>query len=185
MRRTILIGTGLSLFLVADRPLSAQGPGISPGSKLRVTAPTVLPKPYVGVVRHVRADTIVFRIARGDRPVWIVMAPIEQIDVAVQVPRSRWRKTAPLWAMGVGLAVGGASGALATANDGFMPHFGAIPFGALGAVAGLATGAVIARKTERWERVPHDALPRRTSTSPSIFILPGSRTMRLGLRAAL
>ncbi len=171
-----------SIALATSASLAAQEPDVrlGPGQRVRVTVPRYEFARVVGTVVDIRPDTLYVRWAQrrfvGSRETrWdsvtsaVPIAAIERLEVS-QGRRSRW-----LLGLGLGVAVGGATGALvgyASGDDesGFL-QFSAgdkavmlgVALGAVGGVVGLVTGAL--SRGDRWQEVPRDRI--RVTVAPT------------------
>lgn len=152
----------LALLLVASlaahtSDLGAQPvPGVSPGRRVRVTAPTVGAKGLDATVESIRGDTLVLRVivdpwlARYGYPVdtgvRVALGVVERLEVRRSVRGSR---------LATGFAVGVISGAalgFALGNDEFPVREAlATTLAPVGGLVGLVTAYVSA---ERWQPVP-------------------------------
>jgi hypothetical protein len=109
------------------------------------------------------------------------------LEVSRRQTRPTWSKTAPLWLTATGAGVGAIIGYTTTPKDDFFgPDFGAAVLGGVGGVLGLlvGTGLALGVKDETWEAVPIPGGSSRSALAPSIYVRPGSKGVRLGMRAA-
>ncbi len=165
----------VALVLTASVDLAAQQEStVAPGSRIRVSAPTVSSRPIVGEVVAVHSDTLVIDASawvRG-RTQWerleeaeIPLGSLTRLEVS-QGKKSNVGKGALIGGL-VGAGVGLALGLAASAEDseGFAPvgpegagdvlGVSAI-MGGLGAGIGALIGAI--SPGERWKEVPLDRL---------------------------
>ena len=104
MRPSIVV-LSIVILPLLGAPAPAQIPGLGAGAKVRITAPTVARRPYVGVVADVRADTIRVRRLNGeDRPP-IALSRVTRVQVSRGTARPRWGGIA---GGALGLLIGGA-----------------------------------------------------------------------------
>jgi hypothetical protein len=154
--------------------------------RVRVTVPTVSPKPFVGVVDSVFQQGIVLR-TRPDVRSSFRLSGVSQVDVSRGRKRPVWSMTAPLW---LTAATGGLGASLAYAtsddSDFFGREFAAAAGGALGGMVGLLVGTAMAIgiKQDIWEPVDLNAPAARARLSPSLYVAPGIRGATMGVRAA-
>lgn len=181
MGRILLAVT--SIALAASASLAAQEPDVrlGPGQRVRVTVPRYEFSRVVGTVVDIQPDTLYVRWAQrrfvGSRETrWdsvttaVPIAAIERLEVS-RGRRSRW-----LLGLGLGMAVGGATGALAgyatgdedppcwvicTAGD--KAAFLGVTLGVVGGVVGVVAGAL--SKGDRWQEVPRERL--RVTVAPT------------------
>ncbi len=151
--------------------LAAQHTLVTPGARVRVSAPTVAERPLLGTVVALEVDTLIVDARGYAHPLALPLASLAWLEV------SRGQKSRTLKGAGIGFLVGGAAG-LATAaivcaiagdcaaDD---PYTGLVyaVFGVLGAGVGALTGAIIGStiKVDRWEAVPLDRI--RVSLTPT------------------
>lgn len=153
IRQTILA----LLFLAGTVSTSkAQLPvpvGISPGTKMRVTAPAILPEPITGRLTSLTPDTV--SIAKSGAAVFqIPMISVQKLELSEGRNRLKW---AALGALAGGLVGGLIGGYSADNNDptGLEAAALFIAGGTVGLVGGGVAGAVFA--PERWYQY---SLPR-------------------------
>ena len=178
MRNIILVVTAFTL--VAPAHVFAQGtPWVTPGAKIRVTAPTLGLDAQVGRVRETRGDTLVLETdeMRGGHlradTVHVAMATVTKLDVRTG-GRSRWIEGAGFGFL-VGAVIGIASGddppsQLLAANAGQK----AIVFGSLLGILGGVIGKGIT--SDQWAEVPLDRLrPRLVAQQDGVGVAVGLR----------
>ena len=159
MRNIILVVTAFTL--VTPAHVFAQGtPWVTPGAKVRVTAPTLGLDAQVGRVRETRGDTLVLEtdVMRGGHlradTVHVAMATVTRLDVRTG-GRGHWLEGA-----GIGLALGLAIGA--ASDDGssraYAPSAPAMGGGLLGILGAVIGGSI---KSDRWSEMPLDRVQPR------------------------
>jgi hypothetical protein len=152
-----------ALVLIASVDLFAQQePPVAPGDRVRVTAPTIDPDPFVGTFVSMGADTCVLLVEGRAEALALPFASVTSLEV------SRGRKSYALAGAGIGLAAGAVVGvAIASGTEEGeyegLARFVSVAGGTgIGLVIGTVVGASI--KTERWEFV--DLQPVRVSITP-------------------
>lgn len=130
--------------------LATQEPLLTPGTRVRIAAPSVAPAQLIGTVRASDKDTLVVDVADRMSPVIIPVASVETIEL------SRGRHAHTWQGVGVGFLVGGVVGAAlgASCEGDFLcpgPAGGALVLGVVAMLPGALVGALI--RTERWEGV--------------------------------
>lgn len=171
MRRILL----LVPLLCASGELGAQSFAhwLEPGTRVRVTAPSLEPPRLAGEVALLRPDTLV--LARRGERVPIANARIDLIEVSLGQDRRRgvWRGTLLGGLVGAGLgATAGALGAHRYPTGvGASAAIGFFGGGLVGGGLGAGAGAVFA--PERWQgyRIDHPPVGRGPSAAP-----PASRS---------
>lgn len=149
--------------------LRAQQTSVSPGERVRVTAPDFQRR--VGTVVAVRADTLVFQARGAELPVPLSIPDVSRLQVA------RGRQSPIRGALigsgvgalaGYGIAAALVAGEECDASDCLGPREIAAFFVWAGAtVTGAIGGALIAAQTERWVSVPLASLaPAGAVTRP-------------------
>ena len=117
--------------------------GVSAGTRVRVTAPDITYKPFVGRVSMMNSDTLY--LAQQSAQIRIPVAAIKGFEISEG--RARWK-----WAVAgglIGMVGGGAIGVLAMdRNDGIAQFIGMVGGALLGAPTGAVVGAIAA--PERW-----------------------------------
>ncbi len=157
--------------------LAAQDTLVTPGARVRVSAPTVAERPLLGTVVALEVDTLIVDARGYAHPLALPLASLAWLEV------SRGQKSRTLKGAGIGFLVGGAAGlataaiACAIAGDCYDDSLTGLVyayFGGLGAVVGALTGAIIGSTidVDRWVDVPLERL--RVSLGPQ-------RDGRLGL----
>ncbi len=149
--------------------LAAQDTLVTPGARVRISAPTVAERPLLGTVVALEVDTLIVDAQGYDHPLTLPLASLARLEVSLG------QKSRTLKGAGIGFLVGGAAG-LATAaiactidncDLGPPPAFIVyLYFGVLGAGVGTLTGAIIGSiiKVDRWLDVPLDL---RVSLTPN------------------
>ena len=149
----------LTVFAILSfSPLSAQTPGIEPGTPLRISARGFT---VAGEMVRWNADSLVLRVEDGNLPVRQAIALGEIDGVEAQVSRSRGRGAArgALWGGVIGGAIGGVLGLVAAADqqsgdgEGFL--IGGAIVGGLGAGVGSLVGLLL--PVEKWSPVPTES----------------------------
>jgi hypothetical protein len=168
MRRILFLAP--LLLLAGELRAQSFSHWLEPGTRVRVTAPTLQPPRIAGDVALLRPDTLV--LARGGERVPIANARIDLIEVSQGLDRRRgaWRGT--IFGALVGAGLGATFGALG-AQDlptgvGTSAALGFLAGGLVGGGLGAGAGAVFA--PERWQgyRVEHPPVAeRRTGSAPS------------------
>lgn len=185
MSRSSLIVAALVLVLGGFQTLTAQVPNPPPGTRVRVSAPVISPKPLVGVVSSVSGDTIRLR-TRGDVMMSIPWSQVRHIESSSGRKRPMWSKTAPLWLTASAGGAGALVGYATTSDDDFLGRgFGAAAVGVLGGALGLlvGTGLAIGVRQDTWSPVVDASRDSRVIGTPSLYVSPGSRGPILGIRA--
>jgi len=151
--------------------LSQDKPSIRPGSRVRVTAPSVFNKRVAGTVDVVGSDTLAVNAEKGGGVLLVSLKDVTRLEVS-----DGRRSHAGLGAK-IGLMTGFVTGfviVVATYEEctDFCPvpdpgpvgtaAIAGVVFGIGGAALGAIVGALI--KTDRWEEVPLDEL--RIGPSP-------------------
>jgi hypothetical protein len=186
MRCTILLVSQLALAVCETQPTAAQDPPLHKGARIRATVPGGSRKPIVGIVDSVSQGVVVLSMDRAYSTTRIPLAQVSKLEVSRRRTRPMWSKTAPLW---LTASLGGAGALIGYAttpeDDFFGPGFGALVVGGLGGAIGLlvGTGLAFGVKTDVWESVIPAGSPR-AALAPSIYVSPGSKGVRLGMRAA-
>ncbi len=151
--------------------LVAQHTLVTPGARVRVSAPTVAERPLLGTVVALEVETLIVDAQHYAHPLTLPLASLAWLEV------SRGQKSRTVRGAGIGFLVGGAAG-LATAAivcaiagdcDPDSSYTGLVyaSLGVLGAGVGALTGAIIGStiKVDRWLDVPLDRI--RISLTPS------------------
>ena len=163
MRNIILAVTAFTLAIPA-RAVAQGTLWVTPGAKIRVTAPTLGLSEQVGRVRETRGDTLVLLtdVMRGGHlrtdTVHLAMPMVTKLDVRTG-GRSHWLEGAGI-GFALGAVIGVASGddpssQLLAANAGQK----AIGIGSLLGIVGAVVGKGI--KSDRWSEVPLDQIRPR------------------------
>lgn len=121
----------------------------SPGTRIRVLAPTVLSSRATGILQSLESDSLrFFRFDRGESVV-LPTGAVTQLD------QSLGTRGHILQGLGIGMGLGLLIGLYAF-EDPSEKGLEAIEYGIRGAVVGLLVGGVAgaAIRTERWETVP-------------------------------
>ena len=162
--------------------LAAQQTLVTPGARVRISAPTVAESPLLGTVVALPADTLIVDALGYADPLALSLASLARLEVS-QGRESRTLNT--LKGAGVGSLIGvGAGlatvGILCAINDTDTwdcdfddPYIGLAfaVYGTLGLAIGALTGAIIGstKDVDRWVDVPLDRL--RFSLTPSEHLL--------------
>jgi len=183
MRRPVTTLSQLVLALSLCHAMGAQGPPLMLGDRIRLTVPTAVDSPVVGIVESLRPDTILVRTG-----VDVLSAfPLDQVtrlELSRGTRRPMWAQTAPVWMTMVGGAVGAIIGYKKPSGN-TSPKSEAELASTFGGVVGLVVGATIAIAVgprEWWETVPTRS-GSRTSLAPSFYAAPAARGLTVGLRA--
>lgn len=174
----------VSIALAAvSTPSRAQQPAgqvsIAPGSRVRVTAPTLV-APLVANFLEQRVDTLVFIEDGTGRGVWrLPLSQIERLEITAGEGGGNRRQILRGAAIGggAGLVGGFLFSAWASPSD-TTREYDRVLTSAVGAAIGSGIGALIGSraKSERWSNIP---LPRQFA------LLPGRRggfRLSIGLR---
>jgi len=187
MRRTTWLVWEIVLAAGVCQTLTAQEPTLHKGSRIRLTAPGFSRKPIIGVVDSVSQGTVTMRPdgAPSYSITRIPLSALSQLEISRRQTRPTWSKTAPLWLT----AAAGVTGALIGYGDNdpvFGPDGSALILGGLCGALGLfvGTGIAIGVKHDTWEPVAIPTQSFRSSISPSLYLRPDSKALRLGMRAA-
>jgi len=186
MRRSPLVVSTLILTFGAGRMTTAQTPELRHGTRVRVTAPGVLPKPLVGMVDTTQGAALVL-VATIQGPRLLPLSQLSRIEVSRSRKRPTWSKTAPLWMTATGVGVGAILG-YSTSSDGDMFGKGggaAIAGGLLGTL-GLLVGSIaaITVKTDEWQPILDRTQSARSPIAASLYVTPSTGRVTIGLRAA-
>lgn len=149
-----------SLLTVAVQPIAAQNAQslaeLQPGAKIRIEAPGVVARHYVGTVLARNAETITMGSANS-LPVTIPIAAVTRLEISRGKSRSAGALRGILWGAPIGLVA-----ALITPAEGFNSPYGPtsqnewskaelVGAGAIGgALWGAGIGALVGR--ERWDQ---------------------------------
>ena len=154
--------------------LAAQQTLVTPGARVRISAPTVAESPLLGTVVALPADTLIVDALDYADPLALPLASLARLEVS-QGQESRTLNTlkgagfGSLIGVGAGLATVGILCAINGDCDADDPYTGMafVVFGALGLAVGAPTGAIIGltKEVDRWVDVPLDRL--RVSLTPS------------------
>lgn len=140
-----LLSAPAALRAQSDAPLGV-------GTRVRITAPTVLNRKLAGEGVRMTADTLV--LARRDEDVAVPLDAVERIEMS----RGKDRFTGMLWGAGIGAASGAAIGAISCeviGEDCTYVEAGSLLVGAMAGIAGAGVGAVagFAIGDERWTTI--------------------------------
>jgi hypothetical protein len=139
MRRFLLRAFGAFMGLVAVGPVHAdETNGLSPGARVRLTAPSVSGKRLVGTLRNLDDVTLTFLPRGAAETMQVPRSAITGLEVG---RGSRRRKGAIIGAV-AGLVSGVALG-LATGHDCSEPEFPDVFIGLVGGCRGTGRAAVI------------------------------------------
>jgi hypothetical protein len=185
MRRTILLLSELVFAASAAHPMAAQDPLLHNGARIRASIPSRSRKPVVGVFDSVSREVVLLRMDRA-YATRIPLAQVARLEVSRRRVRPMWSKTAPLWLTAMAGGAGAVIGYATTPDDDILGRdFGLVVggglFGALGLLVG--TGMAVSVKKDTWEPVSMPAGSSRAALTPSIYVSPGSKGVRLGMRA--
>jgi hypothetical protein len=161
MCKELAVTTWLVAFLaVSLHPLAAQEPSIQPGTRVRVKAPTLFSRPFVGTLESVRDSIVLVRGNEAMPATQIRLSQIERVEVS-QGKKSNAGRGAIAGFL-VGAAAGAGFGISACSGGGGCADVGtgtvALFTGAIGAGGGTLLGALIGlgSKSERWEEVSRE-----------------------------
>lgn len=167
-RQIVSIAVALTLMTSADLA-AQQKTAVTPGSRIRASAPSVSSKPFVGDVVAWESDFLVV-----DARVWQKGTRLnQQVKVAIgsltKLEVSRGHKSRFLRGLGYGFLIGAAAGTVigaASGDDDPSEWFamsagekavvGAVSLGLLGGIVGGVIG--LSSPAEKWEEVPLDRL---------------------------
>ena len=173
MKWTSSILLAALLFQIGYVPCAAQE--ISPGTRVRIKAPSIAEHRVIGTVVTIGADTLTLRTKRQVAPLAIPFASVTEFEVTRGKKRNVGKGAV------IGVIVGGLSGAIIGYSTGddppgrFSPTSGtpsyigdirltkkqqAMVLGILGSLGGLGWGALIGalKTTDRWEKASLDRL---------------------------
>jgi len=137
----ILLVLGLSPTMAA-----AQWAGpLGAGTRVRVTAPSIVPEPVTGVFLSAERDSIRMTAHEGGFRMAIPMATVQQLEVSDGRARGRWARWGALAGAIGGTLIGGSGG---SGTDHAADDWGRVGGLLLGAPLGAVAGAVLA--PERW-----------------------------------
>jgi hypothetical protein len=152
------------VLLFAGQAIADEAPRLLPGSRLRVTAPS-LDGPIRGTLASLSDDSLVLETKGGAAPLMIERSRITRLDISAG-RRSRGRGAAIGAALGLG--VGLLLTVVATATEdcsgygaedcGLLPAVSLILFTPVLTVSGAVIGVALP-PAERWVRVPPQARP--------------------------
>jgi hypothetical protein len=143
---------------------------VAPGDRVRVTAPTVDPDPFVGKLVALGTDTCVLEVEGRPGHSALPFGSVERLEVSLgqKTKAGQYAGMGGLigGVMGVGIALGACSGGECEGVTGDLTGAAAVVFGIGGAGVGALLGAGIGSgiKVDRWETVPLDRL--RVSVVP-------------------
>ncbi len=171
-----IVPIAVALILMPSADLAAQETtAVTPGSRIRASAPSVSNKPFVGDVVGWESDSLIANARVWQSGTWLNQQVKVGIGSLTKLEVSRGRKSRFLQGLGYGLLVGAATGAVigaASGDDdpstwfamsaGEKAAVGAISLGLLGGIVGGVIG--LSSPGERWEEVPLDRL--RVGPSP-------------------
>jgi hypothetical protein len=165
MRATLFVPAAL-LCLAAPAGAQSFSHWLEPGTRIRVTAPSVLPSRTAGSLYALLPDTLVLARPDGDR-VAVANHRIQRIELSLGRDREQGARRMGLLGAMVGAGLGATIGAL-TAKD--LPTgieasagLGFLGGGLLGGGIGAAAGARFA--PERWQAYRIDAAAARGAGS--------------------
>lgn len=203
MRITVLLPAVVCLAVAVQTPggnrAMAQGPSPTPGTRVRVTAPSALsPRQQEGRLIALRHDSLVME-PDGGSAVAIPRSAVRRIDVSL----GRHSESGRGVLVGLfGGAVAGSGVAAAFWSQGSCTYHPAVLFlpaytsdcvsrgaraaegGILGAVAGLVAGGLIghAHQSERWQRVGGFAASALRLVPDRITVVPATSGIAFSLR---
>ncbi len=171
-----IVPIAVALILMPFADLAAQQKTtVTPGSRIRASAPSVSSKPFVGDVVGWESDSLIVdarvwqKGTRLNQQVKVAMGSLTKLEV------SRGRKSRFLQGLGYGFLVGAVTGTVigaASGDDDPSQFFsmtagekaavGAVSLGLLGGIVGGVIG--LSSPAEKWEEVPLDRL--RVGPSP-------------------
>jgi len=141
LARRILLALALCPTMAA-----AQWAGqIDAGTRVRVTAPSIVPQPVVGAFLSSERDSIRVRAEDGKFRVAIPMARVQQLEVADGRSRGRWARWGAVAGAIGGTVIGGLGGSGTTRPADDWGRVGGL---VLGVPLGALAGALLA--PERW-----------------------------------
>ena len=158
-------GLQLVMSVAVCLPLSAQDPNrVSPGSRVRVTAPSLTARPMVGWIDAVGPTTMTL-VVRGDSVAVVPLHAVDRLELSVK----RWnRGTRVKRAAGTGALAGFIPGlliGLATTRDCSgeflcLRELTILFSGMLGSLAGAGIGAIIGSQqpTDHWQTAEFEAI---------------------------
>ena len=149
--------------------------GVSAGSRVRVSSPSVADGAVIGTLAAVESDAIVIRPRSGDPPLRVPFGADTKVELSVG-RRSKWARGAMM-----GAAIGAAPGLLLTFGDysGDVSGDGPSPaaVAAMGAAGGALVGAAVgwALKSDEWQEVHLSTagvglIPRRGGIAVSVWV---------------
>ncbi len=161
--KTLRVMSVFLLALVLASPsvaVAAQQTPVTPGARVRISAPSVAENPLLGTVVALPADTLIVDAPGYADPLALPLASVARLEVS-QGQESRTLKGAGIGSL-IGAGAGLASAAIACAITGDCdsgdPYTGLVylSLGVLGAAAGALTGAIIGstKEVDRWVDVP-------------------------------
>lgn len=169
MRLNVLVlVAGIVTASLPAATLSAQQVGIAPGSRVRVSTPSLV-APLIANFLEQRGDTLVFIEDGSGRGVWPI--PLSQIQrLETTGGESARSSTAVMRGAAIGGLSGFVAGALFAASvkpSDSGKTYDRLLTGAVGAAVGIGIGAFIGSrvKSERWVNV---ALPGRLTFAPDL-----------------
>jgi hypothetical protein len=145
--RALIAAAAISL----PATLSAQSGAafsVSPGSRIRVTAPAVSSEPLYGHLVVLDGDSLVMVTPSPPRSLRIDLATVNQVQVSAGHARLQWAGVGAIVGGLVGLIAGAAAGGHADNTDGLGASIGGIVGGVGGIPIGAIVGAFVA--PERW-----------------------------------
>ena len=162
MKRILAGSLSLALAMPTAAALAQEPSEVIPGTRVRITAPTVAEKRLVGTITAWGPENLTVTSEKG--PIVLPRGAVSRLEV------SRGRKSRGRGALvGAGIGVGaGVVGGFAHGSDppglvSFNASFYAFGYGILGAAAGALIGLAIT-PGERWEELPSTRF--RVSVAP-------------------
>ena len=183
MRRSVLAISQLVIALGSAHAIAAQDPPLTRGDRVRLTVPAFGDSRFVGTVERARADTLHVRTRIGV----LTAVPLDQVtrlELSRGVRRPTWSRTAPLWmplAGGGAAAWGGWAKPASRSSRQDSAEFMAIVGGLLGLVVGTVIAIAVSPQDE-WATLPKPS-GSGTAFAPSLFVVPATPRLKVGLRA--
>jgi hypothetical protein len=154
MKRILAGSLSLALAVPTAAAVAQEPPEVTPGTRVRISAPTVAKKHFVGTITAWDPENLTMTSDKG--PIVLPRGAVSRLEL------SRGRKSRGRKAL-LGAGIGAAAGALVGFAHGSDPPGSsivafdagtyALTFGALGAAAGALIGVAIT-PGERWEELP-------------------------------
>lgn len=164
--RILTAVAAIAITLAVSRAALAQANVLTPGARVRVSAPSHDLKKRVGVLRGATVDSLTVAFDGVSEPLSMSLSAVSRLDVST----GRSRATGFGRGAGIGFLVGAVVGTLAAVavqEDGCDDcKLAFLAFGVGGAGLGLIIGGVagLAHPRDRWETVPGQGNASRGST---------------------